>query len=55
MIQPTIKQIADVFVRFVRYANLTLGGGSARTAVIHGEGSIITTPRRSKHWRSAAI
>lgn len=31
---PSLKQIADVFVR---YANFTLGGGSATTAVIHGE------------------
>jgi chromate transport protein ChrA len=34
MSQPSLKQIADVFVR---YANFTLGGGSATTAVIHGE------------------
>jgi chromate transporter len=32
--QPSLTQIADVFVR---YANFTLGGGSATTAVIHGE------------------
>ena len=31
---PPLGQIADVFVR---YANFTLGGGSATTAVIHGE------------------
>jgi chromate transporter len=31
---PLLKQIADVFVR---YANFTLGGGSANTAVIHSE------------------
>lgn len=31
---PSLKQIGDVFVR---YANFTLGGGSATTAVIHGE------------------
>ena len=30
----SLAQIADVFVR---YANFTLGGGSATTAVIHGE------------------
>lgn len=34
MSQPSLKQIADVFVR---YANFTLGGGSATTAVIHSE------------------
>jgi chromate transporter len=34
MSQPSLKQIADVFVR---YANFTLGGGSATTAVIHEE------------------
>ena len=34
MNQPSLKQIADVFVR---YANFTLGGGSATTAVIHSE------------------
>ena len=33
-VRPSLKQIADVFVR---YANFTLGGGSATTAVIHGE------------------
>lgn len=32
--RPSLAQIADVFVR---YANFTLGGGSATTAVIHGE------------------
>jgi hypothetical protein len=32
--RPPLAQIADVFVR---YANFTLGGGSATTAVIHGE------------------
>jgi chromate transporter len=31
---PSLAQIADVFAR---YANFTLGGGSATTAVIHGE------------------
>jgi chromate transporter len=31
---PALAQIAEVFVR---YANFTLGGGSATTAVIHGE------------------
>jgi chromate transporter len=30
----SLAQIADVFVR---YANFTLGGGSATTAVLHGE------------------
>ena len=34
MNQPTLSQIGSVFAR---YANLTLGGGSATTAVIHGE------------------
>ncbi|WP_409192002.1 chromate transporter [Bradyrhizobium sp. RDM4] len=34
MSPPSLKQIADVFIR---YANFTLGGGSATTAVIHGE------------------
>jgi chromate transporter len=34
MSQPTLGQIGSVFAR---YANLTLGGGSATTAVIHGE------------------
>jgi len=34
MNQPTLSQIGNVFAR---YANLTLGGGSATTAVIHGE------------------
>jgi hypothetical protein len=32
--RPSLTQIADVFTR---YANFTLGGGSATTAVIHGE------------------
>lgn len=32
--RPPLTQIADAFVR---YANFTLGGGSATTAVIHGE------------------
>jgi chromate transporter len=32
--RPSLRQVADVFVR---YANFTLGGGSATTAVIHGE------------------
>jgi chromate transporter len=31
---PTLKQITSVFAR---YANLTLGGGSATTAVLHSE------------------
>ena len=31
---PSLTEIASVFAR---YANLTLGGGSATTAVIHGE------------------
>ena len=34
MNEPTLNQIASVFAR---YANLTLGGGSATTAVLHGE------------------
>jgi chromate transport protein ChrA len=34
MNQPTLKQLAGVFAR---YANFTLGGGSATTAVIHSE------------------
>jgi chromate transporter len=34
MSQPTLGQIGNVFAR---YANLTLGGGNATTAVIHGE------------------
>ena len=34
MTQPTLGQIGSVFAR---YANLTLGGGSTTTAVIHGE------------------
>ncbi|WP_426434583.1 chromate transporter [Bradyrhizobium genosp. P] len=34
MSQPSLKQIGSVFSR---YANFTLGGGSATTAVIHGE------------------
>jgi hypothetical protein len=37
---PSLQQIGSVFTR---YANLTLGGGSATTAVIHGE---IVTKRR---------
>ena len=32
--RPSLRQVADVVVR---YANFTLGGGSATTAVIHGE------------------
>lgn len=32
--RPSLLRVADVFVR---YANFTLGGGSATTAVIHGE------------------
>jgi chromate transporter len=32
--RPSLAQIGDVFVR---YADFTLGGGSATTAVIHGE------------------
>jgi chromate transporter len=43
MSQPSLKQIVDVFVR---YANFTLGGGSATTAVIHGE--IVS----KRHWVS---
>jgi chromate transporter len=43
MNQPTLQQIASVFTR---YANLTLGGGSATTAVIHGE--IVS----KRHWVS---
>lgn len=43
MSQPSLKHIADVFAR---YANLTLGGGSATTAVIHGE--IVS----KRHWVS---
>ena len=43
MSQPSLRQIGSVFAR---YANLTLGGGSATTAVIHGE---ICTKR---HWVS---
>jgi chromate transporter len=31
---PSLAQIADVFVR---YGNVTLGGGSATTAVMHGQ------------------
>ena len=38
---PSLQQIGSVFTR---YANLTLGGGSATTAVIHGE--IVT----KRHW-----
>jgi chromate transporter len=34
MSPPSLKQIANVFLR---YANFTLGGGSATTAVIHTE------------------
>lgn len=34
MNQPTLRQLAGVFAR---YANFTLGGGSATTAVIHSE------------------
>jgi len=43
MSQPSLRQIGSVFAR---YANLTLGGGSATTAVIHGE--IVT----KRHWVS---
>ena len=38
--RPSLGQIADVFVR---YGNFTLGGGSATTAVMHGQ---IVTKRR---------
>jgi chromate transporter len=41
--QPSLKQIASVFIR---YANFPLGGGSATTAVIHGE--IVS----KRHWVS---
>jgi chromate transporter len=43
MIQPSLRQIASAFAR---YANFTLGGGSATTAVIHGE--IVNR----RHWVS---
>jgi chromate transport protein ChrA len=39
-------RIADIASVFVRYANFTLGGGSATTAVIHGE--IVS----KRHWVS---
>jgi chromate transporter len=38
--QPSLGQIADVFIR---YGNFTLGGGSATTAVMHGQ---LVTKRR---------
>jgi chromate transport protein ChrA len=37
---PRLGQIADVFIR---YGNFTLGGGSATTAVMHGQ---LVTKRR---------
>jgi chromate transporter len=43
MNRPSLAEIASVFTR---YANLTLGGGSATTAVIHGE--IVS----KRHWVS---
>lgn len=39
-------RLSDIASVFTRYANLTLGGGSATTAVIHGE--IVT----KRHWVS---
>jgi len=39
-------RLTDIASVFVRYANLTLGGGSATTAVIHGE--IVS----KRHWVS---
>jgi chromate transporter len=39
--RPRLAQIADVFVR---YGNFTLGGGSATTAVMHGQ--LVT----KRHW-----
>jgi chromate transporter len=39
--RPSLGQIADVFIR---YGNFTLGGGSATSAVIHGQ--IVTR----RHW-----
>jgi chromate transporter len=41
--QPGLGQIADVFIR---YGNFTLGGGSATTAVMHGQ--LVT----KRHWLS---
>jgi chromate transporter len=41
MTSPGLWQIADVFIR---YANFTLGGGSATTAVLHRE--LVT----KRHW-----
>ena len=38
--RPGLGQIADVFIR---YGNFTLGGGSATTAVMHGQ---LVTKRR---------
>jgi chromate transporter len=38
--RPSLSQIADVFIR---YGNFTLGGGSATTAVMHGQ---LVTKRR---------
>ena len=38
--RPELSQIADVFIR---YGNFTLGGGSATTAVLHGQ---LVTKRR---------
>jgi chromate transporter len=39
-------RLTDIASVFIRYANLTLGGGSATTAVIHGE--IVS----KRHWLS---
>jgi chromate transporter len=39
--RPTLTEIADVFAR---YGNFTLGGGSATSAVIHGQ--VVTR----RHW-----
>jgi chromate transporter len=39
--RPSLTEIADVFVR---YGNFTLGGGSATSAVIHGQ--VVTR----RHW-----
>jgi hypothetical protein len=41
--RPGLGQIADVFIR---YGNFTLGGGSATTAVMHGQ--LVT----KRHWLS---
>jgi hypothetical protein len=56
MNQPTLSQIGSVFAR---YANLTLGGGSATTAVIRRccrkvpTGSATSRSRRFPWWTSA--